>query len=683
MTLDNNYSALTPQSAYKVLSSPESRIVITIEKNKYAPNIEAGDVIRYDTDTQEYVRAIATNSYQAEVFGIVESKGIDDVLYVVILGSINYSGTLLNINDDNTGSNDVYFLSNTDYGKLQNIPPNLIGNVIKPIYQVSPHGNFTGVVRNYLGYKNLIGTNIPPSTEGTLLAFSENMNYSIEYDEVHQRFFINTITYSSGSFSKTQIYYFDLPTLENQSNENIDYSLDERNHECKISDNGNEILLFSKVTNKIFHINVTGNVPGNALLKAVIEEDIAGAPSDKLWAVDNELTCMTLSTKSLSRVPDSNIDYAGNSFNVSSKINYYIRSINGTNKYKWRRTAQNHAFASVKVKFTPSPARDSMILMGGAINLFDIKCRGKNFISSSGGFNNNQNLYKTKSNSESLQRYSGITLTNEKIQYSALSQINGSVKITTSNNQISYEKFLLNNIQYAIIPQIKNYNILRKINNNYYEDISYKQLTGLYDIAHPSYGSITTTQFNDIGNTPEFDIISGGVALPAYTSISFDSFPSCSSSDNYFISGNLVTYFNSNNQILNKKIFVIRYPFYSEDSYSVFKYASYSIDDGQYVPNSLYASDVGLIKEFDSSNLPEITNISFINCFTSEDRCFITTNSLIIVLTYSTLNFIKISVNNFHTAKFYYNANGEFFIVDNVIYRFNSSSSQMEERDYL
>jgi hypothetical protein len=72
-------------------------------------------------------------------------------------GSINISDTnLVNLPLDPTGAsggNDIYFLSGTTAGALQNLVPSDINHVIKPIYQRAPHGTYSGSVVNYSGYK--------------------------------------------------------------------------------------------------------------------------------------------------------------------------------------------------------------------------------------------------------------------------------------------------------------------------------------------------------------------------------------------------------------------------------------------------------------------------------------------------------------------------------------------------
>lgn len=133
-----------------------SRLIV----NLILPNSNSfsiGDVIRYDVPTSGYTQASSDTSANSEVFGVIET--IEETLASVVLyGSINYpSEELINVGGVNHGGNDIYFLSADSPGKLVNIAPSTIGNIIKPIYQVAPHSTVTnlscsGVIMNYVGY---------------------------------------------------------------------------------------------------------------------------------------------------------------------------------------------------------------------------------------------------------------------------------------------------------------------------------------------------------------------------------------------------------------------------------------------------------------------------------------------------------------------------------------------------
>ena len=148
----------TNKTYFDVQQTP--RLLITLNQEFFDSGITGGDVIRYDTLTAKYKKSIAINSSFSEVFGIVESIRDDGSALVVINGCINYpSAKLVNKSVDagsytNDGLNDIYFLSGYTAGLLENIiTPEM--SVVKPIFQKIPHDPYTGVVRNYLGYRNI------------------------------------------------------------------------------------------------------------------------------------------------------------------------------------------------------------------------------------------------------------------------------------------------------------------------------------------------------------------------------------------------------------------------------------------------------------------------------------------------------------------------------------------------
>ena len=134
-----------------------SRLLVNLT-NQYAgflaPGLTGGDVIRFDVALNGYTRAQANSLATSEVFGIVENVNADGSLNVVTYGSINYpTNRLINLDGVNFGGNDIYFLSESQPGRLQNLPPGNLGNIVKPVYQRAPHGSsFTGTVVNYVGY---------------------------------------------------------------------------------------------------------------------------------------------------------------------------------------------------------------------------------------------------------------------------------------------------------------------------------------------------------------------------------------------------------------------------------------------------------------------------------------------------------------------------------------------------
>ena len=116
------------------------------------PGVSAGNAIYYDVASGKYKQSKADNPATAEVFGIVESIDGSSNLNVVLYGSIGLTG-FINISDGGSGGHDVYFLSGVTAGKLQSLAPTDPNHIVKPVYQTAPHGNYTGVVVNYIGYR--------------------------------------------------------------------------------------------------------------------------------------------------------------------------------------------------------------------------------------------------------------------------------------------------------------------------------------------------------------------------------------------------------------------------------------------------------------------------------------------------------------------------------------------------
>lgn len=144
------------------LNSIGSRILATIPKTSTDYTVEsglvAGDVIRYDVSdpaNKIYRKSKADLVQNAEVIGVIES--VDDVnLNVVVFGQINFpSDKLVNLSEDTAGAsggNDIYFLSPTATGGVQNLAPFEQTQVIKPILQVADDGVNNAIVLNYIGY---------------------------------------------------------------------------------------------------------------------------------------------------------------------------------------------------------------------------------------------------------------------------------------------------------------------------------------------------------------------------------------------------------------------------------------------------------------------------------------------------------------------------------------------------
>lgn len=137
----------------KLSSEGGNRLMVQLGSAQIAPpGLSAGDAIYYSGASAYYKRSLANDPSTAEVFGIVESVDITGSANVVLYGSIGLTG-YIDLEDGGEGGHDIYFLSGLTAGKLQSLAPTDQNHIVKPVYQVAPHGNFTGTVVNYIGYK--------------------------------------------------------------------------------------------------------------------------------------------------------------------------------------------------------------------------------------------------------------------------------------------------------------------------------------------------------------------------------------------------------------------------------------------------------------------------------------------------------------------------------------------------
>ena len=155
----NIMSAITSVNLNSIGSRILAQIPLSSSDYTIESGITAGDAIRYDvTDdsNKQYKRSLADGPENAEVVGVVESID-DDSLNVVIFGQINFPGEFTNATPAGTpegasGGNDIYFLSPTVAGGIQNIAPFEQTQVVKPVLQKMDAGANNAVVLNYIGY---------------------------------------------------------------------------------------------------------------------------------------------------------------------------------------------------------------------------------------------------------------------------------------------------------------------------------------------------------------------------------------------------------------------------------------------------------------------------------------------------------------------------------------------------
>jgi hypothetical protein len=143
------------QSSINTISVTQggSRLLVSIP---YVSGLTLGQVVRYDVSSSGYTASKANLAENSEVFGVIESyDSASNKFNTVIYGSISIDSSKLADmgSGGGSGGNDIYFLSGQTAGGLQNLAPTNLEHIVKPVYQISPHGSYTGVIVNYLGYK--------------------------------------------------------------------------------------------------------------------------------------------------------------------------------------------------------------------------------------------------------------------------------------------------------------------------------------------------------------------------------------------------------------------------------------------------------------------------------------------------------------------------------------------------
>ena len=130
-----------------------SRTIAEIPTN---PGLISGNVVYYNVSGTTWAKCQANTSVSSEVFGIVESIA-GATATVVTHGSVNIPNSILNsMGSGGAGGNDIWFLSASTGGQLQNQAPTDPGHIIKPVFYQYPHEmggvTFSGYLINYIGY---------------------------------------------------------------------------------------------------------------------------------------------------------------------------------------------------------------------------------------------------------------------------------------------------------------------------------------------------------------------------------------------------------------------------------------------------------------------------------------------------------------------------------------------------
>jgi hypothetical protein len=115
--------------------------------------LTVGDVVRYDPTNDYYIPARANNTTNANFVGVVESiSGTEIVL--VYSGEINLPSALFSAIGAGYTAAQVFYLSDTNAGKMSITPPSTPGSVIKPVMMVNSDlmgTDFDGIIINTAG----------------------------------------------------------------------------------------------------------------------------------------------------------------------------------------------------------------------------------------------------------------------------------------------------------------------------------------------------------------------------------------------------------------------------------------------------------------------------------------------------------------------------------------------------
>jgi len=219
-----------------------------------------GDVIRYDPATDTYLRAIANNETNANFVGVVES--IDATNFVVVYsGEISLPDSLMSTIAGSTTAQ-VFYLSDTNAGKLTTTAPSNPGSVIKPVIITtgtvddgiptsdSYLGTIDGIVVNSIGsrisgYSTVDLSDIQPV--GTVSAFAGNTGQIPTGWDICDGGFLSISTYGDlyTALNEGKIYGF-IQTLTLN----------------RVSNSGNGFLNNTNIAGAVFYITKAGNAEG-------------------------------------------------------------------------------------------------------------------------------------------------------------------------------------------------------------------------------------------------------------------------------------------------------------------------------------------------------------------------------------------------------------------------------------
>jgi microcystin-dependent protein len=183
--------------------------------------LAVGDVIRYDPETDTYMKAQANNDVNANFIGVVESVDGTSIT-VVYSGEISLPDTVMSLVAGYTGAQ-VFYLSDTQEGKLTTTAPSSPASIIKPVIismgtvqdgiPSGAQGTVDGIVVNSLGTKISGDSTVDLSDiqpVGSVLAFAGKTGDIPAGWDICDGGYLSTTTYSDlyGALNYGKLYGF-------------------------------------------------------------------------------------------------------------------------------------------------------------------------------------------------------------------------------------------------------------------------------------------------------------------------------------------------------------------------------------------------------------------------------------------------------------------------------------------
>lgn len=307
---------------------------------------------------------------------------------------------------------------------------------------------------------------------------------------------------------------------------------------CLISNDGNYIVFSVPSSKSVYFVDANTNQN-----LQTITEDIPNFGS--LIAADKDFLGLVISTNDLTR--DSSIyDTRAVSYGASSLACYYKRNYQSANTQKFKKIHTNHAqmtfqksgvdgqsflrqFAAyLNPTLSVLSTESSTIVDCGVFRFDDLKCKNYSFASSTLALREDQINYKACFINAYSPRYlssdsPGFTFANAVTSTYQKNIVYDNIDDPESNFHLPpTDDYLAENFQLTTLPGVKQFSIINKVNDQYYEDKSYLRLNptlplifgkNISDIVLNNPAGLTFFNENIVGSFAEKSFIRGSFKL--------------------------------------------------------------------------------------------------------------------------------------------------------------------------